>query len=90
MKRDIPELPGYVSLQHAADRIGVSRQYAHDMAENGDFETVYKVMCGGKRPTAYLITEAEVRAKEEALAARRARVAATAAVPAGAVEASAA
>jgi hypothetical protein len=63
----ITPLPGWVSLHDVARRLRVSRQYAHQMVEDGTFTEVHAIP--GKspdRPSAYVVSEAQVAREEEA------------------------
>jgi hypothetical protein len=68
IKRDIPELQGWLSLPVAAERAGISRQWLFEMVSNTDSElkNVRQVAGTGDRPACILVREAEIERLMEA------------------------
>lgn len=42
-EKDIPVLEGYINLTEAAEKLGITRQYAHTKAKNGLFKSIKRI-----------------------------------------------
>jgi hypothetical protein len=69
-EREIPELQGWLALPVAAERVGLSRQWLHDMVTapdpSGELRNVRRVRGTGTRPVTILVRTAEVERLKKA------------------------
>jgi hypothetical protein len=69
-KYEIPVFPGWINLTDAADLLGISRTYAHELANSGGFKTAHR-LAGSRR--IIIVREAEVKSMKRERAARAGR-----------------
>jgi predicted DNA-binding transcriptional regulator AlpA len=54
---DIPKLPDFINLTEAAERLGMTRQWANKMAQDGMFKSIRRV----GNQNLFVVSEEEVR-----------------------------
>jgi hypothetical protein len=63
-KDEAPKMRGYVTLQELAERMGISRQYAHEAAEKGRIASL--CWTGVRTKPVWMVAEAEAALLEAA------------------------